>query len=346
MFRTRILSSAATLVLTSALSAAYAQAPAESILVVKVDVAGLVGSALYKQLTAKYGDKMASKDENYLKFKEATGLNPETDIKTMTLGIAGDLNQPNPPMYVVLEGNFDEAKIESYATSSGKLKMDKQAGLKTFTPTETSGSQPPPTFAIVNPTTLIAASPAEFVALANAAKSGGIPINAAVKTVLASDKGQIQIAMVLPESAKEQAKANPQMAALATVQTFVLSTVIGTDVEVALKASADNEANGKTVYDAFNGFLALGKMMSAEQPQAQKILNDLKIEQQGAITQLTLAVRAQDVVDLVGQAVAMAGTANSAAGEASPGTEEKPAAGTAEEEEESEEAPAEATPKP
>jgi hypothetical protein len=334
MIRTRGFVRAATLVLCFGLvGIASAQAPAESVLVMRVDVAGIVGSDLYKQLAAKFGDKMSNTDPKYLEFKQATGMNPEVDLRSMTLGMAGDFGAPNPKVYCILEGNFDAGKIEAYAKSSGKLAVSTKAGLTAFTPTEADDS-PPPTFAVLDKNTLILATSEEFESLAGVAKSGGVPMSAALKGVLGSDKGHVLIAVVLPAQAKEQLTANPQMAPLANVQTFVLSADLSSGVSLALKAAADSEANGKGVYDAVNAFIAIGKMMSAQQPAFQKVMNDLKLEQQGATTSMSLSVKAEEVVDLVGQAMAMSGGAAPA-----------PEYGE-EEEEEEEEAPAEATPSP
>jgi subtilisin family serine protease len=63
----------------------------------------------------------------------------------------------------------------------------------------------------------------------------------------------------------------------------------------------------KMVHDAFDGFLAMGKMSSAEQPMAQKIMNSLKLEQQGASTVLSLNIRSADIMALVEQAMAASG---------------------------------------
>jgi hypothetical protein len=342
MIRTRVFVSAATLLLCAGVSSvASAQAPAESMLVMRVDVAGIVGSDLYKQLTTKFADKMTNKDPKYLEFKEATGINPETDIKSMTLGIAGDFSAPNPKMYCILDGKFDQSKLEAYAKAKGKLTVGSAAGMTTFTPTETEGGQKPPTFAVLNANTLIAASSEDFEAFAGSAKSGGVPMAAALKTILSGEKGQIQLALILPATAKENLKANPQSAALANVESVAFTADLSAGMLVSLKASADSEANGKSVYDAINGFIALGKMMSAEQPAAQKVMNDLKIEQAGGTTAVSLNVKTEDVVDMIGQTMAVAGAA--AGGAPAAGT--TPAAGK-EEGGEEEEAPAEETPKP
>lgn len=350
MFHRRLFLGAAALILSAAVgSMASAQAPqggaagaagaagSESLVVVRVDVAGLVKSDLYKQISTQFGEQMASKDQNYIQFKQATGFNPETDVNAVTIGVAGDLSSPNPKVYAIVEGKFDQSKIEAYAKSSGKMTVGQKDGLTTFTSTDTSGGQPPPVFALVNPTTLVAASTDDFSTLVGAAKSGsGVPTAPALKSVIGKGaKGQIQIAMVLPEQAREQMKANPQSAAMASVQTLMLSVDVSNAINLALQAAADSEANGKNVHDAINGFLALGKMMSAEQPDMAKLLNDLKIEQQGANTQVSLNIKAEDVTKLLGQAMAMAsaGMGGGPAGDAGapPAATDKPAAGGEEE---------------
>lgn len=357
MFQKRLFMGAAALILSAAVvGTASAQAPqatpaagaaagaagsgaaaSESLFVVRIDMAGLVKSELYKQISTQFGEQMASKDPNYIQFKQATGFNPETDISAVTIGVAGELGAQNPKMYAIVEGKFDQSKIESYAKSSGKMTVGQKEGLTTFTSTEASGGTPPPVFALVNPTTLVAASTDDFSTLVGSAKSGsGVPTAPALKSVLGKGaKGQIQIAMLLPEQAREQMKANPQSAAMASVQTLALSIDVSNAINLGLQAAADNEANGKNVHDAINGFLALGKMMSAEQPDLAKVLNDLKVEQQGANTQVSLNIKAEDVTKLLGQAMAMAsagmGGGPSGAEGGAPAASGTPAAGGEEE---------------
>lgn len=345
MFQTRSLSRVAALLVTGALlgaAPARAQSPSDSVVVMHFDVAGLMQSELYKALVAKFPDKMDNKDPKYLEFKEATGINLETDIKNVTIGVAGDLGGTANKFYAILDGKFDAAKIEGFAKASGKATLGQAAGLTTFTPTENEGGGPIPTFAVLDANTMIIASQEEFAALAASAKTGGVPTAPAIGKVFQKDaKGQVHIAVVLPASTKEQLKGNPQAAPFATVETVLLSADVGADVVVSLKVAADSEVNGKGVYDALNGFVAIGKMMSAEQPAAQTIMNGLKLEQAGAATVLSLNVKSADIMALVEQSMAGAGGSGPSTAPAADGAE-----GGEGDEGGEEEVPAAATPSP
>lgn len=304
MLKSRILVAAAAVAF--GVSAARAQAPAESVMVFKVNVAGVVGSPLYKQLATQLGDKMNNPDPKYQEFKTATGFNPETDLTTMVVGLGGDFMGGAPPkVFAIIEGKFDQAKIEEFAKSKGSEEMTVEQidGLTTFTGKESSGS-PPPTMAFLDGKTMVIAAKEDFSALVKSVKGGtGVPMASGIKALLDQEKGQISLAMILPAQAKDQLKAQAQFAALANLQTVMLGVDVGADVNLSLKAAADSDANGKAVFDVLNGLLAMGKMATAEQPDIQKVVNELKLEQQGASSALSLSVKAEDISKIVTDAM-------------------------------------------
>ena len=322
MLKTRVFMTAAAAALALSTSLVQAQAPAESVLVLRADVAGLVQSSLYKDLVAQFGDKMASTDANYLKFKEATGFNAETDLKSFTMGLAGDLGGAAPPkVYLIAEGTFHQSKMEEFAKTSDKMTVGSAEGLVTFTSKDEGQAM---TMALLNDSTMVVASAEDFAGVAAAVKGGtGLPMAAAVKAGMDQVKGQVGMALILPPTAKDQMKANPQTAPLASLQTVMLGVDVSSDVSVSLSAATDSDANGKAVYDVLNGFLAMGKMAMAENVDAKKVMDELKLEQQGANTVLTLKVKAEDVTKAI--ATSMNGPAAGGA------TEEKPADGAEEE---------------
>jgi hypothetical protein len=330
--------SAPALAQTPAAEATEAQAPAaaaESILLLHINVEGLVKSELYKQLQTTMGDQLSSTDPNYLQFRQATGFNPETDLRSITVGAAGELGTGNPDIYAILKGKFDRAKVEAYARGNDKFTVGEREGLTTFTSTEREGGQEPPTFALLDDNTMIAASTQNFDRLATSTRGGGrVPASPRIADLIGEKAaGQIQLAMLLPEVARTQLAANPQSAPLADVQTFLLALDVTKDVNVLLQATAGNDEQGKNVHDALNGFVALGRMMSAEQPDVQKILGDLKLEQKGATTQLALAIKADQLTQLLGQAMAVANIGMGGSAE----TGGEPAADDGEEETDAEE---------
>jgi hypothetical protein len=276
--------------------------PADVLFVIDVDVAGIVKSDLYKKhseaLTASW---TAKQDPDYLKFKEVTGFNPETDLHSIALGLSGEVFGGKPTVFAVASGKFDQAKFDDYAKGNDKMTVGSQEGVTTYTSTR-SGEGEPPVFALLDNSTLIVAETPDFATLLGSAKgmAAGLKSHPKLGALISkAGAGQVRMAMVLPDSAKEQLKMQPQMAPLAAVQAVDMALSVGTGFDLGLEATADTPENGKAVYDTLNGLIALGKMSTGQNPDAAKLLNALKLEQVGNNNKLTLSVSAEDVDKIV-----------------------------------------------
>lgn len=291
----------------TALAGTAEKLPADVLMVIDVDVAGFVKSELYKKHSEKLlANWPGAKEPGYVRFKESTGFNAETDIRSMSIGLAGEVFGGKPTVYAVADGNFDQAKWDNFAKGEEKLKVGSQDGLTTYTSTEPGdGGSPPPTFAIVDKSTMILAETANLGTLIGAVK-GGANLKTSPKLgalISKAGAGQIRMAVVLPDQAKEQMKANPQMAPLASVQTVDFSLNATAGIDVVLEATADTADNGKLVYDTLNGLLAMGKMASGENPDLAKLMTNLKLEPNGAANKMSLSIPAEDVDKLMGMAM-------------------------------------------
>jgi hypothetical protein len=281
--------------------------PQDLTMVMVLDMAGLRSSELYRKHAAELMAQWEqNQEEDYLQFKQATGFDLARDLNTLTLGLGGDMTAPQPKLYAVVDGNFDRAKFDAYFKGKGdKFTVGEHSGLTTYTGKPEEGkTDQPPTIAFLDASTLIVASAPEFAAMAAAARgTGNLQASSPLgQLVSQAPKGQLQMVMVLPEQAKQQLQGNPQAASLANVQTVELAVNATSGVDVVLQAGADTADNAKGVYDTLNGFLAMGRMMSAQNPQLQAAMTGLKLEQDGTKNRVALAFTAEQVEGLIAQA--------------------------------------------
>jgi hypothetical protein len=318
--------------------------PADVVFVIDVDVAGIVKSDLYKKHSEKlFANVPAKQDPDYLKFKEVTGFNPETDLQSVVIGLAGDAFGGKPTVYAVAAGSFDQGKFDDYAKNNDKMTVGSQEGVTTYTANK-SGEGAPPIFALLDKNTMIVAETPNFAALLASAKGTGASLKSHPKLgslISKAGAGQVRMAMVLPDQAKEQLKAQPQMAPLANIQAVDMSLNATSGMDLSIEATADTPENGKAVYDTVNGLIAMGKMSSGQNPDMAKIMNALKLEQVGNNNKLTLTLTAEDVDKIVAMIEAQASGAGAAPASGAGAASAPPPGGEA-----TEEPPASTTPQP
>ena len=285
--------------------------PADVMFVIDLDVAGIVKSDVYKKHSEKLLAQMPAKDDpDYLKFKQVTGFNPETDLQSVVLGLAGDVFGGKPTVYAIATGTFDQAKFDDYAKGNEKMTVGTQGAVTMYTLEPKEGEGAPPVFALLDKNTMLLTEAPSFPGLLGAANGSGASLKTHPKLgalISKAGTGQIRIAIVLPDQAKEQLRAQPQMAPLANVQAVDMSLALGTGADLTLEATADTPENGKAVYDTMNGLIALGKMSSGQNPDLTKLLDALKLEQAGANNKLTFSVSADDLDKLIATMQAQAG---------------------------------------
>ena len=286
--------------------------PNDVIAVVHADVAALVHSELYRSLSERYGEDRLPTNPKYREFVEATGFRFETDLRSVTLGVGGDLADDSPPFYVLVDGKFDRKKIDAYILDSGEYERDKLDGLKAFLPKETT-DDPHTSVALAwfdDDTLLIASSPQIGKLLRSIDGRAPNAADSVLGALLAQGEGQLRVAMMLPgdEQGPDSATVPPMMrdmvdsmrdSPLGQLHSVMLTLEVGSGLEVIVQAEADTPESGTAVYDMLNGYLAMGRMMAAENPQLGAFLDHLELERKDAIVSLTLSMTGDQIGALI-----------------------------------------------
>ncbi len=287
--------------------------PSDVIAVAHADVAALVQSELYRSLSERFGEDPWSSHPKYREFVEATGFRFETDLESVTLGVGQDLADGTPPFYVLLDGKFDRKKIDAYILDSGEYERDKLDGLKAFLPKDTAdGPDTSAALAWLDRDTLLIASSPQIGKLVRSI-DGRAP-NAAdsvLGALLAQSEGQFRLAMILPgdeEQGPDGATVPPMMrdmvdsmrdSPLGQLHSVMLTLEVGSGLEVIVQAEDDTPESGTAVYDMLNGYLAMGRMMAAENPQLGAFLDHLELERKDAIVSLPLSMTGDQIGALI-----------------------------------------------
>ncbi|HNW34577.1 MAG TPA: hypothetical protein PKM25_06580, partial [Candidatus Ozemobacteraceae bacterium] len=89
---------------------------------------------------------------------------------------------------------------------------------------------------------------------------------------------------------KDQAKANPQAAPLAAVNSLFFSFNYDANLTFNFTGEVDKKENMDAVMTSLNGFLAMVKMLAGQTPEAAEILNMIKVEAVETAAKITLNV--------------------------------------------------------
>ena len=283
--------------------------PSDVIAVAHADVAALVQSELYRSLSERFGEDPWSSHPKYREFVEATGFRFETDLESVTLGMGQDLADGTPPFYVLLDGKFDRKKIDAYILDSGEYERYELDGLAAFRPKDTAdGPEISAAVAWLDDDTLLIASLPDFGKLVRSI-DGRAP-NAAdsvLGALLAKAEGQVQLALILPEHQEQEPDDAPvpsmvrsivnsvQQSPLGRLHSVMVTLNAGSGLEVIVRAEAETAESGAAVYEMLNGYLAMGRMMAAENPQLGTVLDHLKLEREEAIVSLTVSMTGDEI---------------------------------------------------
>jgi hypothetical protein len=287
----------------------YRSFPNDVAVVIHADVRGLVGSELYRSLSDRLGDTPFPSNAQYQEFVEATGFRFETDLTSISLGVGGDLEGDSPPFYMLVDGNFDRKKIDTYIRNSGEYDSAELDGLTVFVPNAAADGQDfKATLAWLDDDTLLVGSSADFGKLARSI-DGRAP-NAAdseLSRLVAGARGQVRLAMTFPEaeprdpgeattpsmvhSIVEAVRSSP----LGQLQSIMLTLNAGSGLDVTLQAKADTPANGSAVYEMLNGYMAMGRMMAAENPELGVFLDHLTLEREESAVSLAISMTGDEI---------------------------------------------------
>ena len=131
-------------------------------------------------------------------------------------------------------------------------------------------------------------------------KAKDIANNASFKALLAKVDTTASIwgAGVIPQTMKDQAKANPQAASLANVNTISFSLNYDKEIAFNFMGEVDKKENMDQVMTSLNGFLAMVKMIGGQNPQAAEVLNMIKLEADGTTAKISMKVTAEKIEEI------------------------------------------------
>ena len=294
---------------TASAQISYQSLPDDVIVVLHADIQALVEAELFRSLSGWFDENPLPANAKYREFVEATGFRFETDLKSVIIGVGGDLADDSPPFYVLVDGNFDRKKVDAYILSSGEYERDELDGLAAFVSKGAADSQGiSATLAWLDDDTLLATSSPDFGKLVRSI-DGRAP-NAAdsvLGRLLAGADGQIQLAMILPEAEEPEQDDAPlpsmlrsivesvRTSPLAQLDSIMVTLDAGSGLDLTVQAEADTPEGGTAVYEMLNGYLAMGRMMAAESPQLGVFLDHLELERDAAVVSLAVSMTGDEI---------------------------------------------------
>ena len=294
---------------TASVSISYRSLPDDVIVVIQADVQALVEAEVFRSLSDRFGENPLSDNAKYREFVEATGFRLETDLKSVTIGMGGNLADDSPPFYVLVDGNFDRKKVDAYLLNSGEYEREELDGMAAYVPNGEADSQEiSATLAWLDDDTLVASSSPDFGKLVRSI-DGRAPnvADSVLGRLLTGADGQIQLAMILPEAEEpEQDDASPpsmvrgivesvRNSPLARLDSILVTLDAGSGLDLTVQAEADTPESSTAVYEMLNGYLAMGRMMAAENPQLGVVLDHFELERNESVVKLGVSMTGDEI---------------------------------------------------
>jgi hypothetical protein len=280
--------------------------PEDAIGVAYFDVASLLDSDLYRALDAE-GRIPSEPNAKLDEWQQATGFDPTTDLHSITIGAGYGAGDTDKTYYMIVKGKFDLARIDEYARDSQEVEIGTREGLKTYgaRPQDPSSTETP-VVAFLSPSTMIAASPADFPKLVRSVH-GSAPgaASSSLGRLMSGSEGQVFLALHIPEEARDVA-ASPGGAdgtamvaglqePLRHMESVLLTIDVSRSFELTVTAEVDTAESGKLLHDTILGFLAMGKMMTAESPETAELLDQMTLRHDGKTLNLGVVLTREQI---------------------------------------------------
>ena len=282
--------------------------PADVNAVIHLDMKSLLDAELAQSLNDELKDLSSGAMGEFDELVAATGFDPGEDLETITIG--GKYGEGNDvPFYMIVKGNFDLKKIDSYAKESGKVEIGSHEGLTTYTSTDTAGPMTTtPTVAWLDESTMIAAGPFDFPNFVRVTSGDAKTFKgSSLAKQIDRSNGQVLIAVDVPDEVRSDgAQLAFIPAPLKQLRTVLVALHVTADVDLSISAEADTEANGQLVQETLQGFVAMGKMMAAEEPQALELMEALSVNRDGKNVAISLRLTGAQIHGAMAELPAMA----------------------------------------
>lgn len=275
--------------------------PDDVIAVVHADIAELAGSEIYRTLAEEYSEQ-PQWDDKYREFVEATGFDFEEDLDRVTLAVGGDFNDEMPPFYFVVTGNFDRDRFDAYIMASDEFDKVERNGLSAYEPRAASSSDVKATLAWLDDRNLLVASQPDFARLVASAR-GNAPnaSDSKLSGLLDDARGQLYLALMVPEqdaSDPETVKhlmQSLEQSPMGHVTSLMFTVEADTGLALSIHADTASAEHGELLYDALNGYLSMGKMMAAQNPELGQVLEHLTLSHDGTKVSIDIAMSGDEI---------------------------------------------------
>ena len=270
--------------------------PAETAFVLHLNLSKiLTNENVKKSIDENMAKQTPEQKKAYDEFIQKTGIDPLKSITEVMVFVADKSEKKDKPDAAVLfNGTFDKNKILEAIKADPKAKeetiIEKFEGFDAIK----SKKQDEGTGVFLDDTTAIVgtAAPIKSVIEVKNGKAKDLGTNEKFVSLMKKIDTAANLwgAGVIPEALKAQAKANPQAAPLANVNTVCFSFNFDKDITFNFMGEVDKKENMDQVMTALNGFLAMVKMIAGQTPEAAEVLNLIKVEADGTTAKISMQV--------------------------------------------------------
>jgi len=268
------------------------------------DATGVAFANVQEVMNSEFRQKLnqvVPSGEGRDEFLDKTGIDIERDIDTVCAAVSLDQKDA----VVVVRGRFNNTQIESLIrTEGGAVEDYKDVRVVTAgsTSSETDGDGAHRFAVAFLEPGLLAVGPTDGVKRAIDAKVSGQ--NATTNSELMAfvndiRSGQTAWAVSRFDAVKQQAEIPDQILEhLPAVQWFALSTRINGGVTGSLRADTTDEAAAENLRDVVRGGLAMGRLVSGEDPRMKLLLDSMQLSGTGKTVTVSFHV-SPEIVDVL-----------------------------------------------
>ncbi len=252
--------------------------------------------AIKKQIDEGMSKQPADQKKAFDEFVAKTGIDPFKHLKNIVVFSAAkaDPKAEKQDAGVLIDGSFEVAKILEAIKADKKaaedVTIEKYEGLDAVKAKKEADGM---AVFLDNTTIVLGTAPAiKSVVDVKGQKGKNVSANAAIGSLLkkVDTAATLWGVGMIPQALKDQAKANPQAAPLAAVNSLFFSFNYDADLTFNFTGEVDKKENMDAVMTSLNGFLAMVKMLAGQTPEAAEILNMIKVEQAETAAKITLSV--------------------------------------------------------
>jgi hypothetical protein len=280
--------------------------PGSAEFVVTVNVKQILGSDLVKKY-ALDKIKEALKNPDVTKMTEAFGIDPLKDVERLTVAARGDLQKTKKAL-MILNGTFDEKKIQDAATAAAKggefkYETSKEGKFTLHTVIPTQGETAYLVF--VDKGTVIASPSKDMLLEVVGGKAAKIDSTLAKALAKSTGKESVFAASVVTDDIKAAAKANEGLKNIVDkleYSTFSLTASDGVNVNLAVQTADAETAAGLKLLVAGVGLPQLKKVVADNPlapPFAKDLLDKIKVATEKSALVISLDVPAETIEKII-----------------------------------------------